>query len=188
MQKSRSFLFPLFNFSSVVARACFKTYIGHAGYEGEDIWGNYFYVEITHEDNKEYIKKELRNHKRFVIELYHDESVIYVFEFSEYEKENIVGPFTMGKYSKICREYVNDKFPKLSSSGAISSNWRILMKDDWAIPSNVVPLRVYWKNRMGVELPKDAEVWPKPRMKDEVFGQIVDNEDIRELLSNKELV
>ena len=179
MQKSRSFLFPIFNFSRNASAICGHTYLGHVGYEGINIWGNFFYIKLNESKLRDSVIKEFRNHERFVVELHEEDCVLYVFRFSDEEKEKVVQPFLKGAYSKIDREYAKTYFPKISpESHRISTNWRILIKDNWEIPKNIKPLRKYWEERIGIPIPKNEEVWPKPRQKDEIYGQYSDDDDV----------
>lgn len=175
IQKSRSLIYPLFNFPIRLSKLNIETYMGHAGYEGDSIWGNYFYVEINALDIQadETLAQMLRKHQRYVTELHEETSVMFVFEFKPTEKLNIVIPFLQGKYSEICRDYVNKYFTKYVGNHELSVNWRILHKH--------VSLRHYWKNKIGTPIPEDSEVWPKPRMRDEIFGQVtLDQDELKE--------
>jgi hypothetical protein len=178
-QLSTALILPLMNFSSIIKNSYINTYLGHAEYESPTIWGNYFYLEVPQELLDEILIDNLRNHIRYITELDNSENVFFVFKFSEKEKETIVKPFLEGKYSQISRDYVKKYFSKESSM-----NWRILNKDEWALPQNIMPLREYWLRRIGAPIPENGEVWPKPKMEHEIFNYVNLDEVLEKELSN----
>lgn len=181
MQLSKSFILPVLDLPASIYRYQVKTYLGHVGFEGESIWGNYLYLQINQELLEDEILGVLRAHPQYYTEF--DEltteidkknSVFFVFKFTPMQKMNIVIPFLRGEYSLIDRKYVNTYFP-IYKGAEVSTNWRILHKDIWQIPAGIVPLRTYWKTRITfdrpIELPEDAEVWQKPKETNEIYGQ-----------------
>ena len=183
-QLSTAFILPIFNFSEIIKKSYSKTYLGHRDYEGKDKWGNYLYLQVTSELLDGILLSELRNHERYVTELDEEDYVFFVFEFLPFEKENIVDPFLTGKYSQINKDYVNKYFPMRNKNGSVSMNWRILSKDNWDIPKEILSLREYWLRRIGSPIPEDDEVWPKPKMEHEIFNHVILDEIIEEELKD----
>lgn len=179
MQKSKSFILPILGLPSFF-NGIVDTYLGNIYYEGEESWGNYLYLCLDPQEVSKPIGSALRNHPQFKEEFHEDEFVFFVFDLTETQKQNIVEPFLEGKYSKIDREYVARSFPKYTAVGTISTNWRILVRDDWEKPNNILPLKDYWEGKinnpehkkygLSVSIPDDAEVWSRPLKKDEVYG------------------
>lgn len=167
-QLSTSFLLPVLQFPPLVLRSYTKTYIGNVNYEGNNIWGNFLYLQITKELLDDILLSTLRNHEQYKTELDEEDFVLFVFEFTPMQRLSIVMPFIMGKYSEIDRNYVNKNFPK-EISGSVSFNWRILHKDEWDKPAKYMSLREYWFRRIGSPIPEEGEVWPKPKMEDEIY-------------------
>lgn len=71
----------------------------------------------------------------------------------------VVTPFIDGKYSEIDRTYVDTHFPATSTKYA--GNRAILYKSP--------EMRKYWEEKIGVDLPQDAEVWSKPDLTKETY-------------------
>lgn len=88
-----------------------------------------------------------------------DEGVLVIFKPTEYQITNIINPFMVGKYSKICRDYVEKNF---NTGDPNYVNYMILKKSKY--------LKEYWEDRINVTLPEDAEVWSKPDLKKEIFN------------------
>lgn len=108
-----------------------STYLGNVEYEGVEDWGNYFYMEYPLDGLSEFMLSELRTHVNYKYEYDTiDNTVIFIFNIGDRIKETIIKPFLEGKYSLIDREYVNRCFPKSNNLGSLSTNWRILMKDE----------------------------------------------------------
>lgn len=157
MQKSKSFILPMFMLPGSIYDPCIETYMGNVQYEGEESWGNYFYIACPADQGNKY-GGAIRVHSQYVTEFVTEDKVFFVMDFTERQKKQIVKPFLDGAYSKIDRDYVAKHFPKYRQTGAISSNWRILMKDEWDIPEDVLSLRDFWYEKIGKELPEGAEV------------------------------
>lgn len=168
MNKSTSFLLPTMKFSNLILSSYTTTYIGHERYESIDVWGNYLYLQITSELVDCILLDELRSHPQYKTEIDEKDFVFFVFQFTPVQKMTIVIPFMMGKYSEIDRTYVTENFPMVIK-GKVSMNWRILNKDIWQMPKEVVPLTQYWRGRMGQKVPDNYDVWPKPKMEDEIY-------------------
>lgn len=149
-----------------------NTYLGNTEYEGDNVWGKYFYLEV----NPIHLDACLRNlttHPQYItyFNSSYNDNLFFVFEITQNQKK-IVDPFLLGQYSKIDRIYVENTFKK-EQSGNTSLNWRILNKDEnWERPSHVMSLRDYWFARIGIELPENAEVWSKPEKRDEIYCYI----------------
>lgn len=172
MQKSRSFILPMMKFRRKnLYDEITCSYLGHVGYEGLDTWGKYFYLEYDLVDLDDKDIDELREHPQYKIEFDTEAStVIFVFEVTSEQYENIVKPFLEGKYSEIDKKYVASHFKKHKPNGEVSMNWRILCKDDWDIPGNLQTLQEYWEELIGIPLPPNAEVWSRPEKRDEIYG------------------
>lgn len=173
----------MMNFSANIVYNLKSTYLGHIDYEGADNWGDYLYLELDPEEITNEVKKELRNHILYVTEFDGEESRFFVYKLTDKQKITIVMPFLSGKYSQIDREYVAKYFPKYTRQGTISNNWRILVKDEWERPDYIPSLRQYWEDKIGCNLPEDAELWSRPMKRDEVY-----NYEVFELLSQSELI
>lgn len=170
MQKSTSFILPMMNFSSNIVYNLSKTYLGNVAYEGTDNWGDYLYIEFSREDLLDSITKELRDHDQYIVEFDEDNSVFFVYKFTDKQKIDIVEPFLDGKYSKISRSYVAKYFPKFTKYGTVSNNWRILIKDEWERPHYIPSLKAMWEEKIGTSLPENAEVWSRPMKRDEIYN------------------
>ena len=83
----------------------------------------------------------------------------------EYHKENIIQPFLKGKYSEIDKTYVTDHYKPFIFQNAgktLSRNWMILNKHPL--------IKKEWEDILGMELPKEAEVWSRPIKNDEIYA------------------
>lgn len=87
----------------------------------------------------------------------------FVFKMSDEDVKGVLNPFLEGKYSEIDRNYVNKFFPNIASH-RLYGNRLVLTKS----PAK----RMYWENRIGVTLPEEAEVWPRPKKENEVYGYV----------------
>lgn len=166
MQNSRVFILPMFNLK-IPESLIINTYMGNSEYEGNDVWGNHFYIEVE-DCTPELVLRKMRNHSSYHTDyVTDDQNLMFVYTITDYQKENIVKPFLQGRYSMIDREYVRTYFPAFLK-GEISFHHRILTKDLYT-PSKYVPIREYWRKRIGQELPPNAEVWGIPEKKDEIY-------------------
>ena len=89
--------------------------------------------------------------------------VMYVFALSEEVQKSVVQPFLEGKYSTVDKTYVDAHFPNLPAH-RLYGNRLVFDKSE--------RLRKMWEEKIGVTLADDAEVWPAPRKKDEVYGYL----------------
>ena len=157
-------------------------YIGNMDWEGEDSWGNYFYVAFK-EDLSLELLKTLEVHPMFTTSLWRDDEIfLAIFKFTEEQKEKIIQPFIAGKYSEIDREYVNKYFKQFNSTGQKTTNWQILNKDDdlrrsWERELNVTPY-------IRISIPEDAEVWSKIKKENEIIGYAAYAETQEEVLES----
>jgi len=85
---------------------------------------------------------------------------VYVFTISEEDREKVVKPFMEGKYSQIDRAYVDKYFPAIPSH-KLYGNRLVLDR------SKV--FKQMWEEKIGVELPEDAEVWSRPTPQNETY-------------------
>lgn len=109
----------------------------------------------------------LSSHPLFV-EKYHPrkEHTTFVFKMSDEDKEAVLSPFLKGEYSQVDRKYVDKYFPN-NPAHRLYGNRLVFDKH----PAK----RSYWEAKIGQTLPADAEVWPKPHPKTEVYGFINDS-------------
>lgn len=156
MQKSTSFILPLFNIS--YNNSIIKTYLSCPFFQGNDKLNEFFYIE-TIDIN---LLRMLKSHPRYYrIILTPKNTYLVVFNYTTEEKLNIVRPFINGKYSEIDRDYVSQSFPVYTSTGVLSGNYAILTKSP--------TLKKYWEDRIGVTLDDDAEVWSKIKEQEETY-------------------
>lgn len=90
-----------------------------------------------------------------------DGFIMYVFSYNAEQIEGVVKPFLSGSFSKIDRLYVERYFPAVATHHNYTTRKVLDKHPDY---------REYWKRRIGVELPDNAEVWTKPNIKDETFN------------------
>lgn len=144
------------------------TYIGNFDWEGDNNWGEYYYVK-TEKDYSTGLMENLRVHPMYVRDYYTEEgNQIIIFKFTPEQREKIIKPFLEGKYSEIDREYVNKYFRRNAPSGKISTNWQILNK--------APALRKHWERELNVtpyiriSIPEEAEVWSKVKKEHEILN------------------
>jgi hypothetical protein len=94
---------------------------------------------------------------------------LYVFTLSEQEIEKIVKPFTEGRYSDIDRDYVVKHFPNIPGHRLYGNR---LVLDKSPILKRLI------EDELGTKLPKNAEVWSKPNIKDELYGTTKQSEEL----------
>ena len=164
MQLSKAFLLWILEvkdpelYSSVT-----ETYIGNSEFEGNNNWGDYFYVVLKNGYTSGLLNK-MRSSKMYHTEMDPDEGhTMFVYKIIDYYKSRVVIPFMEGKYSQIDRDYVAKNF-QARVAGGLSTNWRILHKEDG--------LRAYWESRIGKDLPEDCEVWNKAKKEHEVYKYV----------------
>lgn len=164
-QKSTSFIVPILNSNDPELFSNLKcSYLGNVDYEGEEVWGNYLYLEMN-SSSPERIIKNLREHAWYRDELDPSlESIMFVFKIPARIKETIIEPFLAGKYSEIDRAYVDKCFDHWLPNKTRTLNYKILTKS--------IELRKYWEELLDVELPKDAEVWTIPKREEEIYGYV----------------
>ncbi len=92
----------------------------------------------------------------------------FVFKLTDEVTEGVIVPLLKGKYSEIDRAYVNKHFPD-NPAHRLYGNRLVLTKS----PSQ----KAFWENRIGVSLPPDAEVFPRPQEKTEIYGYIANNDE-----------
>lgn len=86
------------------------------------------------------------------------------------EWQHVKEELITSKYSKIDRNYVETFFPKRVYYGSDEfgrSLWK--PSKNYQILTAAEELKVYWEERLDVEIPEDAEVWSKLSMEEEVF-------------------
>jgi hypothetical protein len=147
---------------TIPSKHIIATYIGNVEYEGNDNWGDYYYILIK-SDLGSNLLSQLRAHPWYQLE--YDptiDTIMIVFKPDEEVAKTIFKPFSEGKYSEISRAYVNKHFTEKSIDGSRTMNWKVCNKDK--------SLKKYWENRIGVTLPDSAEVWSAPKKQDEIYG------------------
>lgn len=122
IQKSTSFILPMYKLPSYCRATLESTYLGNIYYEGTQDWGNYFYLEYKRVDLDNNITATIRENLYYIVEFDHEESVFFVLEIPKRYKEGVVDPFLKGEYSKIDRAYVARFFPQRLKDGNTSSN------------------------------------------------------------------
>ena len=160
VQKSRSFILPMLD----LPRTDFviNTYMGSVDYEGDNTWGDYFYI-LCNIDLPIELRNMICKHKQYRAEFYvSEDEVIYVFDLTEIQKLTIVAPFLRGEYSKINSEYFFTHFRKEVSPGKKSKNWMIYHKDE--------VLKRGLEEALDVQLPEGAEVCARPLKENEVHN------------------
>ena len=143
------------------------------------VWGEYLYLTFDKHELTQELIEELKDHgllNKTYQSILDDSIQVYRFDIDEEDSESIVQPFIKGKYSEINREYVKENFYTFvhsESQGKIAHkpimNYLILTKDD--------KLREYWEDRLGCELPENAEIWSLPEKVDEIYGYVLDLEN-----------
>ena len=161
MNLSASFILPILNLSCTIYRnGLVETYMGDADYV--DDWGKYLFIEM---DNSSKLLDCLRTNHLYIDSYPRTtNTTMFVFDLSDYE--SITKPFLEGQYSKIDRRYVNKNFPPIEGLSK-SLNREILDKSP--------RIRHYQENRIGVNLPEDAEVWDRPVRPREIHGYSVNS-------------
>lgn len=164
---SSKFLTPVLDLKSpepVYGPAFKNTYLKMEGYDCE--YGKCFFM-VYDDSVSSTLEAHFESHPTFTDKLRPKEGeTVFVFNIPEERYQTVVKPFIDGKYSRIDRSYVEEKFPK-DPLGKLRLNRRILDKDP--------ALRDEWSRRIGVTLPDDAEVWSKAKEADETYGYIEQN-------------
>lgn len=134
------------------------TFLGDGAYEEEV--GTYFYF-LYHDTMPDALRNAYERHPLYVTQYSPEEGVVmYKFKVPEEYKETVMKPFLRGKYSEVDRDYVESNFSK---SPASPHYWNRLILD------KADDVRNWQEERIGVELPPDAEVWDKPKLENEVY-------------------
>lgn len=87
---------------------------------------------------------------------------MFVFRIPEEVKEGLVKPVLEGAYSKADKGLVEKYFSDPKRQG----NRQVFAKDP--------VYKTYWEELIGMPLPEDAEVWPKPTPSRETYGYVKD--------------
>lgn len=108
------------------------------------------------------LSEYLQKHQSFV-ETYtpQDGCIMFVFALNESIKESYVKPVLAGKYSETDRSTVNLYFPNDPNHPRYGNRLVLDKSDLW---------RKEWENKIGVSLPEGAEVWPKAKKEEEIYG------------------
>ena len=169
MTKTTSFIRPIlkdFSYAELVNQGFIDSYLGYYA-KTKDSWGKFLYLSFDLSKINQEFRLKLLSHKSF--NAIHMDKEVLLFEFivSESDYTKIVKPFLDGKYSKVCREYVNSCFQRFSYSSASNSqvesnNWKILHKHR--------SLADYWEKKIGVTFTEDMEVWRKKKKEEEIYG------------------
>ena len=168
MTKSASFIrkilpFPLAELDN---NGYIDTYIGNYN-ETKETWGQSLYLVFDMSKMTADYRLTLIRHPDFRKIVMDKTNLIFEFEISLKDYKNIVEPFLNGKYSQICREYVNTNYTrttldKKTGTTKVSNNWKIFHKDR--------DIAKYWEDRIGVKFTEDMEVWSRPEKEDEIYG------------------
>ena len=150
-----------------------EAYLGCHEYTGNENMGEYMFVTYTNWKNADESSKELL--RSVSKDLFTNETnglLTLVFEIPEEYKIDVFY-FIKGDYSKINRDYVEKHFPKIMIVDGVEhkhpnyTNRLIFDKGD--------ELRQAWDIEYNVQIPEDAEVWPKPSPDREVLKPIHSN-------------
>lgn len=135
--------------------------MGNVEYEGDDNWGDYFYI-ICDKDELSSNILPIVKHSQYIGEIDIDEiDIMYIFKITTEQKLTIVNPFLRGEYSKIDSSYFYSHFKKIIGNTK-SVNWMIYHKDS--------TLRRSIENRLGTTLPDNAELCSKPLKRNEIYA------------------
>lgn len=125
---------------------------------------------VFNENLPETLAEYLKSTKYFVETYSHLKGhTTFVFKLTDEVTAGVIPAFLDGKYSEIDRSYVNKHFPD-NPAHRLYGNRLVLIKH----PAK----RSFWESRIGVSLPPDAEVFPRPTKKSEIYGFIANNEDL----------
>ncbi len=162
------FLKPLIKLNNIELNnnGFLNAYVGVYSQEGEN-WGNNLYLVFDIKQISIPFREKLMELENYASMDLEGSEIICKFNLDDYAINNIMIPFIHGKYSKICKSYVDANFPKkkldnVTKKLVTSNNWKVFYKD----PS----LRKYWEDRIGVEFTEDMEVWSRPEKEDEIYG------------------
>lgn len=108
------------------------------------------YLYIVFKEHDDDLDRKIRKQEAYFDKVIAGDNVVYVMKITYDDIEKVVKPIMSGKYSEADREYVDRNFPVLGRTGEPQTVGLILRKDK--------SLREYWKQRIGQELPKGAEV------------------------------
>lgn len=172
VQQSSSFILPILglDIAWLYKIGLSNTYMGSNHFSGEqNVWGEYFFLEFHNDKLGESDISKLRACPYYISEYDPNDYITHiVFNIPQEYKEGVVKPFLEGKFSKIDRNYVNTFHGPTIRNGKqeIGYNYKILTKHHEP--------RSYWEMRLGMSLPPDAEVWPRPEPSDEIYMYVQD--------------
>ena len=144
----------------IYTKEYYGSYLGDVTFDGSN-WGEHFFLVYQGEVD-DTLREYLMSHSLFeTVHTPKEGLTSFVFKLPEESKETVVKPFLEGKYSQVDRTYVEEQFP-LTPGHRLYANRLTFDKDP--------ALRDYWKEKIGVDLPENAEVWSKPQKKKEIYG------------------
>ena len=173
------FLTPLLGLTSTPVNVwtsnCAGLYIGDQYYDVPSKWGEHFFF-VYKTPMSPALDEAFRNNPLFV-DTYSpkDDYITYVFKIKEEDQQKVVKPFLEGKYSEVDREYVEKNFP-LDRTHRLYANRLVFDKS--------IVMKNLTEKKIGMELPKEAEVWSRPLEKNEIYGEYYELNDTNPSLAN----
>lgn len=168
MTKTTSFIKQILNIThkSFVTNGLLDCYLGNY-HKTKDVWGHSLYVVFDVSKILLTFREELMRRHDYISADLHGNELIFEFSINTDVRLKIIQPFLLGKYSEICRDYVQKNFNRVtlnSNTGKIgpSNNWKVLNKD--------ASLKKFWENKIGVIFTEDMEVWSRPLKEEEIYG------------------
>lgn len=163
---SSYFLTPVLNLRTHVGPdvlfndAFVNTYLKDAKFEDEQLGGHFYFLFKSSLSPQ--MSGKLEGHPLFV-EKYPigEDQVMFKFKIPDEQVHNVVTPFLQGKYSEVDKTYVDANFPDEPTSKSYA-NRLVFYKHEL--------IRKYQEERIGLDLPDDAEVWDKPLESNETFN------------------
>jgi predicted class III extradiol MEMO1 family dioxygenase len=89
--------------------------------------------------------------------------IMFVFRLTKDVKERYTDKILAGKYSEADKQVVDKYFPNDPSHFRYGNRLIIEKSERW---------KEYWETKIGLPLPVDAEVYPRPQAKNEVYGYV----------------
>jgi hypothetical protein len=161
--KTTDFILPLLGFSkNYYTPFLVNAYLGDQDIKGYDE-GKLYVLLSNHKMNIQHAKIEDTIKSVPGFEDYYDildsRFSMFVIKLEDKHLENY-GHYLAGTYSKFSKEGIIQICKGRSET---SSMPHIFLKD--------TILRKYWEDKLGATLPKDAEVWPKLTLSNEIFDK-----------------
>ena len=142
-------------------------YVGYQDVTPE-LWGDYLYIQTNAPTIFQAFEKEMPD---IELEIVNEDQNLYRYSFSSEVYTKIVNPFLNGKYSSICRKYVERTFPS-GNLAYLDEDWLPVWETtlEFLVCTKSDIIRRHWKEIHDILIPEDAEVWSKPEMENEIFA------------------